>query len=171
LRLQQSGCDRCPIDPPRCLMVPAQFALHSAPAPEPSGWGLGRHRCRLRLLAGTRTAMVGSNYCDHRGATRSLMFCDRGAFRRGESGGLALAFAMAGAATGMVVLHRAASAMRLDTLVVLFVPKGESRQQAQVRRRRFAALSASAKLHSPENPRARQAHIASGSQHLRRLPD
>ena len=57
------------------------------------------------------------------------MFCDRRAFRPGESGRFALAFAVAPAAAGLLVLHRDEVRLRLYTEVVLCVPERESRRQ------------------------------------------
>ena len=63
------------------------------------------------------------------------MFCASRAFRLGESGRLSPDFAVARATVGVLVLHEVDVAMRLNTEVVLCVPKGESRRLAHVRNR------------------------------------
>ena len=75
------------------------------------------------------------------------MFCDRRAFRSGESGRLALHFVVACAAAAMLVLHRNRKAMRLDTQVALCVPKGESQRDTHDRKK-LVQLSLQEKMSS-----------------------
>jgi hypothetical protein len=67
------------------------------------------------------------------------MFFDRRAFRSGESGRWALAFVMARAAAGLLVLHKCGVPMRLYTEVVLWASEWESRRRTHREKKHAAA--------------------------------
>jgi hypothetical protein len=76
------------------------------------------------------------------------MFCESRAFRSGESGRLALHFAVARATAGLLVLHHGALPMWLDAQVACCVPKGESQGEvcAGKKRVRFSPQEKSCTL-------------------------